>query len=63
MRCMHGIQGVQTLALFLFVFKFRLRMPSASSPDLSRVVSPVSDMTGSGSTAALARSLTLKFEF
>ena len=36
MHCMHGIQGVQTLALFVFVFKFRQRMPSASSPASSR---------------------------
>ena len=39
MHCMHGIQGVQTLALFVFVFKFRQRMPSASSPASSRVAS------------------------
>ena len=36
MHCIHGTQGVQTLVLFFF----RLRMPSASSPALSRVVSP-----------------------
>ena len=36
MHCIQGTQGIQTLAFF----KFRLRMPSASSPGLSRVVSP-----------------------
>ena len=43
MHCIHGIQGVQKLALFsfsFFLFKFCLRMPSASSPALSRVASP-----------------------
>ena len=39
MHCIYGTQGVQTLAHFVFVFKFRLRMPSASSPALSRVAS------------------------
>ena len=38
-RSIHGTHGVQTLVLFSF-FKFCLQMPSASSPALSRVVSP-----------------------
>ena len=40
MNCIHGIQGVQTLALFWFWFKnLPARMPSASSPASSRVAS------------------------